>query len=127
MANKHVLFIAQNRGGLVKRAFHYLKPEREKMFSVRVKNLLTQSSFDYDQYHDEIEDGKYVLIFSCPEHDHDHHYEFEVTSSSGPAIYIVYSWNEFMYLWDCKKVSKEEFEQMAAEKRLMNPLRYNGY
>ncbi len=123
---KHNIFIAQDRGGAIKRVFHYIKPEREKMFSVRIKNLITQSSWGYDKYHAEIEDGKYVIIFSCDENGVIKHQEIEVTPKDGD-IYIVYNWQEFSMSFLSKRVSESEFETMVNEKRLGFPAGFQGY
>lgn len=123
---KHNLYIAQDRGGAVKRVFHFIKPEREKQFSVRIKNLITQSSWGYDKYHMEIEDGKYVLIFSCDENGVVKHKEIDVTPSDGD-ICVVYNWEEFSISFISKRISKSEFDTMANANRLAVPAGYQGY
>lgn len=123
---EHGIFIAQNLGGIAKRVFHYIKPERVKWFRVRIKNLITQSSWDYDKYHMGIEDGKYVLIFTCDENGTVKHLEIEVKPNDG-NIYIVFSWEEFTGIFTSNRISESEFEEMEKAKRLAFPSGFQGY
>ncbi len=123
----HQLTVVQDRGGIVKRIFHYIKPERSRRFSVRVKNLITQSGWGYDKYHQEIEDGKYVLIFSSPGLERDYTKEIDVTSQSGEDIYVVFSWLEFAYSFSAEVVSESKFKEMVDAKRLGWPDKFQGY
>lgn len=129
MAEKtvHQLMVAQDRGGTAKRIFHYIKPEHARHFSVRVRNLITQSGWGYDKYHQDIEDGKYVLIFSSPGMERDYTKEIEITAQSSEDIFVVFSWSEFAYSFSAEVVSESRFKELADEKRLGWPDKFQGY
>lgn len=126
MGNHHVV-LAQDRGGMLTRAFHFVKTEAFHWLGVVIKNLFTQEIFEYDAYHDQLENGRYVLLFIDENGDRKGTMELEITDQSPDEIFIVYKWSEFASFLSTETVSKEQFDEMASGNRLMTPKGYRGY
>ena len=124
---KHRVVLAQDKGNVMVRAFHFVKTESFHWLRVVVKNLYTQEMFDYDTYHEEFDNGKYVLLFIDEDGTRKGTMELEINDNSPATIYIVYKWSEFVAVFSTDKVSEHQFKEMANSKRLMNPKGYRGY
>lgn len=123
----HKVVIAQDKGNLLSRIYYYINPLKFNHISVTVKNLYTQAIWGYDAYHEEFEEGKYVLLFSGEDGSRKGTMELEITPDSPSVICVVYKWSEFSMYLSKKQVTGEEFETMVQQKRLMNPKGYQGY
>lgn len=123
--SRHTVIIGQDKGNILTRAYHYIKPEAFHWMSVQVKNLITQQVFDYDAYHQDFDNGKYVLLFIDEDGSRKGTMELELNDNSGSEVYIVYKWSEFIQFLSKDKVSKSRFNEIA--NRLMTPRGYQGY
>lgn len=123
--SQHTLIIAQDKGNSLTRVYHFAKPEAFHWLGVQVKNLLTQQTFDYDAYHMDLENGRYVLLFIDEDGSRKGTMELEINDKTAPEIYVVYKWSEFMGFLSTDVVSKSVFQEKA--KHLMNPRGYRGY
>lgn len=124
---KHRVVIAQDKGNIVARTYFYINPLKFNNIGVSVKNLETQAVWDYDAYHEDFEEGKYVLLFNGEDGSRKGTMELEISANSPSDIFIVYNWSEFIHFLSSKQVSGEEFKEMANQKRLLNPHGYRGY
>lgn len=124
MATKLEIFC--NGGNLLKRAVNYIKASWDN-YSVTIKNLTTQSTFQYDMYHNLLEEGKYVLLFVDQEGKQDYHtFEVEITPNSPDTIYITYSYSKFLMFLSVKEATPQEINELASQKKLTYPLGYRG-
>lgn len=121
------LEIFNNEGWIVKRAINYMKASWDN-YTVVVKDLVNQVSWEYDQYHDTLENGHYVLFFMDKDGKPDTaRHEIEVTDQSPETIYIVFSYHKILMLLDVKEKTEQEMREMAGKKRLGRPEGYRGY
>lgn len=123
----HKVIIAQDKGNIVMRAYHYINPLKFTHIGVTVKNLITQSAWDYDAYHEEFPEGKYVLIFVGEDGSKKGTMELDITPSTPDVVCVVYKWSESIQYLSTKQVSIDEFKEMSNKNRLMNPYGYRGY
>lgn len=125
MATKLEIF--NNDGNLLKRAVSYMKASWDN-FSVVVKDLYNQTSWQYDAYHDTLEEGKYVLLFVDQEGNTNHSTrEIVITAKSPDTIYIVFSYSKFISFLKIEEKSAQEIKELMSEKRLSRPIGYRGY
>ena len=125
MATKLEIFC--NDGNILKRAVSYMKASWDN-FTVVVKDLINQTSWQYDQYHDTLEIGKYVLFFIDQEGKTSNtKHEITITERSPSEIYVVFSYSKFLMMLDVKEKSAQEIDEMLSRKQLTRPNEYRGY
>lgn len=120
MATKLEIFY--NEGNFLKRAVSYIKASWDN-FSVVVKDLVNQTSWQYDQYHDTLEPGHYVLFFVDQAGEQNHiTREITITNRSPSEIYIVFSYSKFLMSLSIDEKSAQEIEEMIQKKQLSRPI-----
>ena len=122
----HRLIIAQNRGGSMARTFQFFKPETLHFVSVQISNLYTQETWWYNQYHDEVEEGEYVLKYYDESGRYIGSHKLNVFPKTPQTLFLVVSHSEFVGVCSTKSVTAFEFEQMLKEKRLLSMDGYDG-
>ena len=121
------LEIFYNEGNFLKRAVSYIKASWDN-FSVVIKDLVNQTSWQYDQYHDTLEPGHYVLFFVDQAGEQNHiTREITITDRSPGEIYIVFSYSKFLMSLSIDEKSAQEIEEMVQKKQLSRPIGYRGY
>ena len=121
------LEIFNYEGRIIKRAVSYMKASWDN-YSVIIKDLVNQVTWQYDQYHDTLENGHYVLFFVDKEGEvNSVTREIEVTDQSPERIYIVFSYSKFLTMLDVKEKTFREVSDMMHKKQLNRPEGYLGY
>lgn len=123
----HHLVLAQDRGGTAKRVFSYFKPESLQWLSVVVKDLLKQEAWEYDQYHDTVENGRYALLFLDEAGRIVGKKELNISDDSPAEQYMIYTYSGYLDVFTVSMKTKEEFDEMVDAKRLLMPKGYRGY
>lgn len=114
-------------GNVLKRAVSYVKASWDN-YSVIVKDLINQTSWQYDEYHDTLAYGKYVLLFVDQEgNTNSTTHAIEITDKSPDTIYVVFSYSKILMLLNVMEKTEKEIDEMISEKQLSRPTGYRGY
>lgn len=114
-------------GNALKRTVSYVKASWDN-YSVIIKDLFNQTSWQYDEYHDTLSYGKYVLLFVDQEgNTSSTTHVIEINDSSPHTIYVVFSYSKILMLLSVMEKTEKEIDELISEKRLSRPTGYRGY